>query len=470
MSSTMPSPISSQHSSPPRPPPASLSGWGNVPVQNCRVYRPDSEGQCARIVGSDVETSYIARGLGRSYGDAALNDKGAVILTDRNSHFLSFDEATGVLECEAGTSLADIIDVLLPRGFFLPVTPGTQHVSIGGAIAADVHGKNHHRSGTIASFIDSFRLLSTQSEVIECSRECNADFFWATIGGMGLTGVILSARLRMLPVESAYMSVEYERARDLDHALQRFAETDASCSYSVAWIDCLAVRKSLGRSILMRGEHVRRDELAHGRRLEPFAVKHRLRLRVPLNAPSWMLNPLTVRAFNALYYRRHSNRRMQVPLTSFFYPLDGIGNWNRLYGRMGFLQYQFVLPLARSAEAMQVILEQLARARCSSFLAVLKSFGDANDGLLTFPMRGHTLALDLPYKGQDLISLLRRLNSMVIDSGGRVYLAKDAVLSAEEFRAMYPNAERFRQIQRRLDPRGVLRSSLSGRIGLTEPP
>jgi FAD/FMN-containing dehydrogenase len=466
----MPTPHSSNDGAPLRPMTVALSGWGKVPVQTCQVYRPGSEGQIASLVGSDLEPSYIARGLGRSYGDAALNQTGGVILIDRNDHFLSFDEASGILDCEAGVSLAEIIDVLLPRGFFLPVTPGTQHVTLGGAIAADVHGKNHHRCGTIAPFVDSLRLLTTHGDVLDCSRVNNAEVFWATIGGMGLTGIILTAKLRMLAVETAFMVVEHERAADLDQALRRFADTDSTCTYSVAWIDCLARGRSLGRSILMRGEHARLTDLTARQRRDPLAWSSKRSISIPLTAPSWVLNPLSIRAFNSLYYLAHPDRRQLQPLRSFFYPLDGMKNWNRLYGRRGFLQYQFVLPVARSHEAMQVVLEELVRARCSSFLAVLKSFGEANDALLSFPVRGHTLALDLPYRGVELVSLLRRLNQKLIEYGGRIYLAKDAVLDAGEFRQMYPKADQFKQVQRRLDPRGILRSSLSDRIGLTNPP
>jgi FAD/FMN-containing dehydrogenase len=409
----------------------------------------------------------VSHGLGRSYGDAALNRDGGVLWHRRLNRLLSFEESSGVLECEAGTSSAEILQYFLPRGFFIPVTPGTKFVTIGGAIAADVHGKNHHKDGTFGSFVLDFKLLTPAGEVVVCSPTSNADIFWATIGGMGLTGVVLSARIRLRPVQSAYLRVDYQKARDLEEALGLMDESDHRYQYSVAWIDCLAAGKSLGRAVLMRGNHASTDQLP-SRVQDPLAQPSRWQWNLALDLPSSLLNSLTVGAFNALYYAWHRNAVNQlVDFERFFYPLDAIENWNRLYGKRGFVQYQVALPVAGGHTALKAILERLARSGRGSFLGVLKRFGEANAGLLSFPFPGYTLALDLPVTS-GLVPFLHDLDRLVLDSGGRVYLAKDAVLKAETFASMYPKLEQFREIKQRLDPRGLLASSMARRLRIVE--
>jgi len=445
-----------------------LAGWGRFPVERCCVFRPPGQAELAELLASGLQPSYIAYGLGRSYGDAALNrERGVVCLASLN-RFLSFDASTAVLECEAGVSFADILRHFLPRGFFPPVTPGTQFVTVGGAIASDIHGKNHHRDGTLSNFVLDFRLLTASGECLTCSPAANSEIFWATLGGMGLTGFVLSARVRLRRVESAHVLVDYQKVRNLDEALGLMLESDDRYQYSVAWMDGLAKGASLGRAVLMRGNHAAAADLP-ATVSDPLSPAARTRLRIPFDFPSLSLNRYTVGAFNALYYRWHSTSTQCLDdLVKFFYPLDAIEEWNRMYGKRGFVQYQIALPLEASREGLKALLERLVRSRRPSFLAVLKRFGDSNPGLLSFPLKGFTLALDLPM-AEGLVPFLHELNAVVRDYGGRVYLAKDAVLNAEEFAAMYPKLERFRTIKERLDPEGLLASSLARRVGIVRP-
>jgi FAD/FMN-containing dehydrogenase len=403
--------------------------------------------------------------MGRSYGDAPLNAQGGVICHSRLNRFLAFDAQSGVLECEAGVSLAEILRYFLPRGFFLPVTPGTKFVTVGGAIAADVHGKNHHQDGTFGNFVLDFKLLTPMGGILSCSANNNREVFWATLGGMGLTGVILSARMKLRPVASAWMQVDYQQAANLEDALRLMTESDIRYQYSVAWIDCLATGRHMGRAVLMRGNHAPIKELPANIR-DPLAEAPRRRWTLPFDFPSLALNSLTVRAFNSFYYTLHRNAvRKLVGLETFFYPLDAIYHWNRLYGRRGFVQYQSVLPLAGGLEGLEKVLTRLAQSRRASFLAVLKRFGKSNSGLLSFPIEGYTLALDLPV-ASGLIPLLHEMDGLVLDYGGRIYLAKDALMTAPTFAAMYPRVEQFREIKSRLDPGGLLSSSQARRLAI----
>jgi FAD/FMN-containing dehydrogenase len=444
-----------------------LSGWGRFPVEPCHLFRPERRAEVASILVSGAQRTYVSRGLGRSYGDAALNRDGGLICHTRLNRFLGFDSSTGTLECEAGVSFEEILRYFLPRGFFLPVTPGTKFVTLGGAIAADVHGKNHHKDGTLASFILDFKLLTPAGSVLACSRDSNPEIFWATVGGMGLTGMILSARMQLRKVESAYVLVDYLKARNLEEALDAMGEGDERYQYSVAWIDCLQTGKSLGRAVLMRGNHATAAQIPKSVR-NPLAQPHHFGWNLSFDFPALALNRWSVGAFNSLFYAFHRTMTNQVvDFESYFYPLDAIENWNRLYGKRGFVQYQVALPQESGRRGLAALLGRLAESRRASFLAVLKRFGDANPGLLSFPLRGYTLALDLPVTN-GLIPLLRELDRVVISMGGRTYLAKDAVLSAADFRAMYPNVEAFRAVKRKFDPQGLLSSSLARRLGIVE--
>ena len=443
----------------------SLSGWGRFPVETCPVFRPEKRAGVAAILASGAEPSYIARGLGRSYGDAALNSSGAVICFERLNRLIAFDPATGVLECEAGVPLADILDSFLPRGFFLPVTPGTKFVTLGGAIANDIHGKNHHRVGTISSFVLDFRLLTPQGDVITCSREQNAEVFWATAGGAGLTGLLLSARIRLQRVETAYVRVDYLKVPHFEEAIAAMAESDHLYEFSVAWIDCLAAGKALGRSVLMRANPATPNDLP-ARFGDPLSAGRRSERSLPFDFPPGLLNGFTVGAFNSLFYSLHRTASGRiVDFESFFYPLDSILDWNRMYGRRGFVQYQLAFPLESSRAGLAEVLERVSASGRGSFLGVLKLFGNASAGPLSFPFPGYTLALDLPVSA-GLVPFLRDLDALVLRHGGRLYMAKDAVTTAESFAAMYPRLDEFRAIKARLDPKNRLSSSLARRVGI----
>ena len=444
-----------------------ISGWGRFPVERCNVYRPESRRQLTAILESGAQPSLISFGLGRSYGDAPLNSQEGVICHTRLNRLLAFDAQSGVLECEAGVSLAEILQYFLPRGFFLSVTPGTKFVTVGGAIAADVHGKNHHQDGTFGNFVLDFKLLTPKGETISCSPNNNFELFWATHGGMGLTGIILSARIKLRPVESAWALVDYQKATNLEDALERMTESDIRYQYSVAWIDCLASGRHMGRAVLMRGNHAPAKELPRRIRRPLSQPPHR-HWTLPFDFPSMALNSFTVRAFNSLYYGTHRNAARQlIDLDTFFYPLDAIYHWNRMYGRRGFVQYQVALPLDGGLEGLKVVLARLARSRRASFLAVLKRLGMPNPGLLSFPIQGYTLALDLPVN-RGLVPLLHELDRVVLSYGGRVYLAKDAVMTSQSFAAMYPKLEQFRAVKRKVDPQGLLSSSQARRLAIVE--
>lgn len=439
-----------------------LSGWGNYPRLETTLRPFRGEAALARILGSSG--SLIARGNGRAYGDAALNPR-TTVSTLRHDRLLSFDEMTGRLTCEAGVLLSDLVDIFLPRGWFVPVTPGTRLVTIGGMIAADVHGKNHHVHGAFGRHIESLRLMTAVGEVVECSRTRHAELFRATIGGMGLTGVITEATFRLMPVETAHIRHETVAAGDLDAVMAAF-EASAGWTYSVAWIDCQARGRHTGRALLYRGEHARREDLPWQHRAAPLTVPPRRRWRVPFALPDITLNRLTVSAFNELYYRKGAaGGHAIVDAETFFYPLDAILDWNRIYGPSGFVQYQCVLPKPASRTGLGLLLERIAQAGSGSFLAVLKLFGRADDdgGLLSFPMEGYTLALDFPASARTF-ALLTELDAIVADHGGRLYLAKDARMGVHLLRRGYGAAlERFLALRGEAAP---FQSVLSQRLGL----
>ncbi len=452
----------------------SLTGWGNYPRESSPSYRPEKSHELLQVVRSAPEPSLISRGFGRSYGDAALNGAdggtrgGGVILHTRLCRMIAFDSSTGLLEAEAGVSLADILTTFVPRGWFLPVTPGTKFVTLGGAVAADVHGKNHHRDGSFSEFVTAIQLLSATGNVLNCSREENADIFRATIGGLGLTGAILRVTMRLLPVQSAHIKVDYERAADLDAALSLFGTGDDRYHYSVAWIDCLASGSSLGRSVLIRGNHAPIDELPLKLRNAPLEFRAPRTKHVPVYMPSWILNARSVKLFNSLFYRKHHTTSKIINYDKFFYPLDRLSHWNRMYGRRGFVQYQALFPHATARAGLIELLERLSQSRRASFLAVLKTMGKASDGLISFPYPGQTLALDLPNTGPDLLTFLDELDGIVIKHGGRVYLAKDSRTSPSAVSTMYPALADFKRIKARLDPANRFSSSLARRLKFTE--
>jgi FAD/FMN-containing dehydrogenase len=440
-----------------------LSGWGRFPVEECRVFRPERMAAVAEILESGGERTYIARGVGRSYGDASLNAGAGVISFERLNRLIAFDPETGVLECEAGVTLAEILEAFLPRGFFPPVTPGTKFVTVAGAIAHDVHGKNHHKVGSFSNFVPGLRLQTPSGEILECSPEENADVFFATVGGAGLTGMIRSAKLRLVPVETAHVLVDFQKSPDLETAVAAMDESDHLYEYSVAWIDCLARGRSLGRSVLMRANPAGRSDLKTAHRT-PRAPRRGG--RHPVDFPGRVLNPWSIGAFNALFYAAHRTvPRKLADVDSFFYPLDSIRHWNRMYGGRGFVQYQVAFPPESGREGLSKLLERVSASGRASFLGVLKRFGAASRGMLSFPMPGYTLALDIPV-ADGLVRFLRELDALVLDHGGRLYLAKDAATTAASFAAMYPRLREFQAVKARLDPEGKLSSSQARRLGI----
>lgn len=448
----------------PRSSKQALSGWGRYPVEDCVVYRPDRDREIAALVAEAPERSIAPRGRGRSYGDAAIHSAGAVIASDRVDRMLAFDPENGVLHCEAGVTLSSIIDTFLPRGFFFPVTPGTKEISVGGAIAADVHGKNHHSDGSLGDHLVELSLLIASGEVLRCARDENPEVFWATIGGLGLTGVILDARIRLKPVASAYLMTQTEKTRNLEDTLQRMAERDTEFEYSVAWIDCLASGANVGRSVLMRANPAAPDALPSNLRSDPLALRKRWRPAIPFDFPSMTLNPLSMKLFNAGFYAAHSDGESIEDYDGYFYPLDTVPKWNRIYGKRGVLQYQVLIPMGLAASVLAELLESISRSRGGSFLAVLKSMGPANQAPLSFPDSGMTLSLDFPNVGPGLITHLNQLDDLVLEAGGRVYLAKDCCLRPGLVEQMYPRFSEFLAVKEAVDPDRRFDSSLAQRL------
>lgn len=439
-----------------------LAGWGRYPVVEARAYRPRSVEALRQLVVS--EPSLIARGNGRAYGDSAINAS-ATVETQHLSRMIAFDPASGLLIAEAGVLLGDVIAAFLPRGWFPMVTPGTKFVTLGGAIAADVHGKNHHRIGSFRSCVDWIDVMGPDGETRRCSPQDDAALFDHTLGGMGLTGIILRAAIRLRPVETAWIRQTTTAVPNLKAAMVAF-EASQVTTYSVAWIDCLGTGANLGRSIVMLGEHAVRADLLPRQAQAPFRIKSKRKLRIPMDLPAFTLNSLTVRAFNALYYWAGARKTgiQLVDWDSYFYPLDSILGWNRIYGRKGFAQFQCALPLDRSESGLTALLSEIAKTGSGSFLAVLKRFGK-QDGAFSFPMEGYTLALDFPLTPKTL-ALLERLDQITIAHGGRFYLAKDSRMTMATLRASDPRAADFQAHRESHGLTSRFRSAQSIRLAL----
>ncbi len=418
-----------------------LQSWGRYPnVEPEQVVPLFWRNELPQL--SNFATSVLPYGYGRSYGDSCLNEGGVSLDASYLRRFISFDEEQGLLRCEAGVSLADILAEFVPRGWFLPVTPGTKFVSVGGAIANDVHGKNHHKAGTFGCHVTQFELLRSNGELLLCSPGENSALFRATIGGFGLTGLITWAEFRLKPIRSPYINVDHIRYDLLAEFMDIAAASDKDFEYTVAWCDCLKSGKHQGRGIFIRGNHEDSPDYAH----KPLPKN--LPLLVPFDLPSFTLNSLTVRAFNEVIY--HMQREKHVhkveSYNPFFYPLDSVLNWNRIYGKRGFFQYQCVVPFDNGYEVMKEILDRIGRAKEGSFLVVLKEFGNiASPGMLSFPCPGLTLALDFSNHGQKTLRFLDELDALVLQSGGRVYPAKDARMSPASFQTYFPEWETFAQ-------------------------
>lgn len=401
-----------------------VTNWGNFPVVEKEMKSEDSSAKIKEYVRN--HNDIIARGNGRCYGDSSLSEN--IFSTKRLNKFISFDRLNGIIECESGVLLSDILEVVVPQGYFLFVTPGTKFISIGGAIASDVHGKNHHAEGCFSEYVIDFSLLNEKGEIITCSRTENSEKFWATIGGMGLTGIILSAKFKLKNIESSYIRQESIKAENLDEIFTLFDQSE-SWTYNVAWIDCLQKGKNLGRSIMMRGEHAFKHELPTKLQQNPLKLKKNASPSIPFYFPNFVLNNLTVKLFNLLYYFKQTKKEVKnfVHYEPFFYPLDVLSDWNRIYGKKGFIQYQMVIPKEKGKEGLKKILETIAKSGNGSFLAVLKLFGKDNpEAYNSFPMEGYTLALDFKVNSK-LKKLVAQLDAIVEEFGGRIYLTKDSM-------------------------------------------
>lgn len=439
-----------------------LSGWGRYPVLDARTHAPRSVEAVRELVLS--EHSVIARGNGRAYGDSAINPTATIEMRHLN-RMIAFDPSSGQLVAEAGVLLGDIIAAFLPQGWFPLVTPGTKFVTLGGAIASDVHGKNHHKDGSFRACVDWIDVMGPDGEVQHCSRETDPTLFDHTLGGMGLTGIILRAAIRLRPVETAWIRQTTLAAPNLRAAMATFDDAQ-DATYSVAWIDCLGTGAGLGRALVMLGEHAGRGDLPPKQARAPFAIKPKRKRTVPFDFPAFTLNRRSVQAFNTLYYRAGARKTgaQLVDWDSYFYPLDAILGWNRIYGRKGFAQFQCVLPLARSEEGLSALLAVTAKAGTGSFLAVLKRFGP-QDSAFSFPMEGFTLALDFPVTAKTL-ALLNRLDQITIDHGGRFYLAKDSRMTAATLRAADRRVDDFCSLRDARNVTTQFRSAQAERLAL----
>ncbi len=445
-----------------------LTGWGrtNPSVADLVELFPSEIPAALKGVG---DRGALVRGLGRSYGDAAQNAGGLVIRLTGSANDAVLDRERGLVTVSAGADLDELLRHVVPRGFFVPVTPGTRFVTIGGAIASDIHGKNHHVDGSFGNHLVRMSLQLADGSVVEVSRDHDPDLFWATIGGMGLTGIVLDATIRLLPVETSRMSVDTHRLPDLDALMAVMDDGDDEAHrYSVAWIDLAAKGRQMGRSVLTRGDHARFDQLPAKLQVDPLAYGPGQLVSVPPVIPRpGLLNHLTVATFNEMWFRKAPRRQLGGidSISAFFHPLDMVGQWTRFYGRAGLVQYQLMVPFGQE-EAMRRIVEQVSASGVASFLAVLKRFGPGNDAPLSFPQPGWTLALDMPGGAPGLDQLLHRLDDMVLEAGGRNYFAKDAHTSPLTIRRGYPRLAEWQAVRERVDPLGVWQSDLGRRLRL----
>lgn len=408
------------------------SSWGRYPHIRQKAYTPFWRDQVRGLL--ETESKILPYGLGRTYGDVCLSEKGPLINFSNLNKIVAFDPRTGVFECEAGMSFAEILQLVIPHGWSLPVTPGTKFVTVGGAIANDVHGKNHHQMGTFGCHVKELKLLRSDCGVVSCSQETNPDLFAATIGGLGLSGVILTAKFQLKKIDQPHLYTETIKF----NSLKEFFEVNEEFNkfeYTVSWVDSTKQGHHMARGLFMAGANCPGNEETRKLSLPKAKI-------FPIEAPSWFLNSFSTKAFNFLYFHKQLRKRSTgyQNYESFFYPLDSLQNWNRIYGKRGFLQYQFVVPHSDGYEVVKEIFSLITRSKKASFLSVLKVFGDIQSpGLLSFPIPGITLAMDFPFQGPSLLSLLNELDQIVLEAGGRVYPAKDSRMSAQSFKAFFPN-------------------------------
>jgi len=430
-----------------------INGWGRYPKIDANLFYPENKSQCFDYI---KKNSFIPRGSGRSYGDSANADK--VLQSLKINQIIEFDKINGTIKCEAGVTFRDLISTIVPEGWFFPVTPGTSFLTVGGAIAADVHGKNHHKEGSFSDYILNIDMILGSGDFVSVSKEIFSDLFYATCGGMGLTGFIFSATIKLKRITSSKIIQGIQVSKSLEEVCESF-ERFSTANYSVAWVDALSTGKDFGRSILYIGNHS--DD-------KDFSMKKFKSLNLPMKLGRFMINKYTMNIFNKIYYKKNSMNNAKkcfVDINNFFYPLDSIKNWNLIYGNKGFIQYQFVIPMAVGIEGLKKILVKIVDSGLGSFLAVLKCFGPANANYLSFPIEGFTLALDFKLS-DSVIKLIANLDPMVIDMGGRIYLTKDALMSDSTFKSSYPLWENFEQVRSKYGAIGKFSSIQSKRLGL----
>ncbi len=423
----------------------SVESWGRVRGKQKQTetlhWRKDAE------AFGKWEAPVLAHGLGRSYGDSCLVEGGTLVRMHQLNKFRHFDAETGVLSCEAGVSIAELLDFAIPRGFFIPVTPGTKFVTLGGAIANDVHGKNHHKRGTIGRHIHKFELIRSNGERLVCTPTENRELFQATIGGLGLTGIILSCSIQLMRIESAFIDAQLIKTSGLDEFFEIDRSSEEDFEYTVSWIDCMAQGKNRGRGIYIRGNHAKGGDIR-----KDYLAQKGLKIDLPFNAPNFTLNPLSIKLFNFAYYNKLIGKQkfLKQGFDPFFYPLDAVGHWNRAYGKGGLLQYQCIIPVDKIDE-LKILFDLIARSGQGSFLAVLKRFGNVpSPGMLSFPVEGYTVSLDFRNVGPKSRALFDELDKVVLKAGGRLYPAKDLLMSQESFQASYPN---WKEFARYIDPK-----------------
>lgn len=438
-----------------------LSGWGNYLVGESTVVKPRYNED---VIKALQERNLIARGLGRSYGDQAMNDNHCVAICTQLNHFLSWNAEEGILECQAGATLEEIISTFAPQGWFPMICPGTKFVTIGGAIANDIHGKAHHIDGTFINCVLSFTILLADGRVVAASRTENADLFHANFGGLGLLGIILTVRMQLRRIETSYFNQRSVVIHHLDHMLETLDRYDCDYSYSVAWINALAKGSRLGSGVITFGNAAKLSELPDKLKANPLKLHSQAKMSLPLFLPSFALNNLTVRLLNDVISHTLNSPAPFVHYEKFFFPLDSINNWNRGYGKRGFIQYQFVIPEEGGKKNLTEILRLIADSGCTPFLNVFKKMGEGQ-GILSFPFSGYTLAIDFPIT-QKLMSFTPRLDEKVLEAGGRLYLGKDALLGEKMFKAMYPRYPEWLEVKRQFDPQNVFSSNISRRLGL----
>jgi decaprenylphospho-beta-D-ribofuranose 2-oxidase len=444
-----------------------LTGWGRTSPSTARMARV-SRDNVAGLLKDPQHRGVLMRGLGRSYGDAAQNAGGTVLTLEGSAEEAVLDRSAATLTASAGVSLHDLLKVIVPQGFFVPVTPGTRFVTVGGAVASDIHGKNHHVEGSFGNHICRLTLMLVDGTIHEIGPDQNPTLFWATVGGMGLTGVILEATFSLIPIETSLCTVNTIRCRNIDVLIDEMSHGDDDHRYSVAWADLLATGSRLGRSVLWRGDHTKLAELSSKEAADALKYDPKHLATVPPLVPSFgFVNKLSSTLFNELWFRKEPRQKNggHKSIPAYFHPLDAIGSWNRLYGDGGFLQYQFALPFGREDELRQIV-EKIAVSKTASPLVVLKRFGDANPAPLSFPMPGWTLTVDIPTRAEGLGQLLHSLDEVVMQSGGRHYLAKDAHTTPTAIRRGYPRLDEWKQIQRSVDPGQLWQSDLARRLEL----